>query len=111
MESKIIDSEKKLAKIMISGSLDGNNIGTLTETVDALLEKGVNNIIFDCSELKFISSESIGKFVWVKDSLSEISGKLTVVCDYPRIVSIFSHTKLDQIVTIVPTMDEALALY
>ena len=59
-----------------SGSLDARSSSLLQEKVDRLLDNAAKVIVFDLSQLEFISSSGIRVFVIARKALHKRGGKL-----------------------------------
>lgn len=109
MKTQIIDAEKHLGSISVFGDLDGSTSPTLLKEIDGLIEQGTLNVILDFSEIEFISSSGIGVIAVSSKDISQKEGKLIVVCDNKKVLSLFDITNLSKVITIYKTMDDAVA--
>ncbi|MGK5094888.1 STAS domain-containing protein [Deltaproteobacteria bacterium TL4] len=108
METKVVDAEKKIGSVTVFGDLDGSTSPTLLKEIEGLIEQGMINIILDFSGIEFISSSGIGVIAVSSKDISQRSGKLIVVCNNKKVLSLFDITNLSKVITIHKTMDEAL---
>ena len=109
IKSSIIDEEKKMGCIAVSGYLDGKSLPEFSEVSEPLLTQGgVIRLILDFSDLGFISSAGIGQIVMIRQTLLDQQGKIAIVCNNQRLVSAFRHARLDQLIPLYETMDLAL---
>lgn len=111
METKIIDEGKKLGTISVFGDLDGSTSPTLLKEIEGLIEQDMTNIILDFTEIEFISSSGIGVIAVSSKDISQKEGKLIVVCNNKKVLSLFDITNLSKVITVYKTMDEATATF
>lgn len=109
METKIIDADKKIGSVTVFGDLDGSTSPTLLKEIEGLIEQGMINIILDFSAIEFISSSGIGVIAVSSKDISQRNGKLIVVCNNKKVLSLFDITNLSKVITIHKTQEEALA--
>lgn len=60
MEIEVLQSDKQILRIALKGKLDANAIGNHAWEVFALTNNAKSNVIFDFSEVTYISSLCIG---------------------------------------------------
>ncbi len=111
MDAKIIDLDKSLGAITVSGELGGVNLSAFQEASDHLLNQDLKNIIMNFIDVHFISSMGFGVIVGVGQDLKERGGFLSIVCKTPRLLDEFKQMHLDQIVRVFHSWDEAVASY
>ena len=91
------------------GDLDGSTSPTLLKEIENLIEQGNTSIILDFTEIEFISSSGIGIIAVSSKDLSQRNGKLSVVCNNKKVLSLFDVTSLDKVVMVFKTLEEATA--
>ncbi len=109
METKIVDAEKKMSAISVSGDLDGSAAPKLLKEIEDLIEQGTKAVILDFTEIEFISSSGIGVIAVSSKDLSQRHGDLRVVCDNKKVLSLFDLTNLSKVVTVYKTLEAAIA--
>ena len=95
--------------IALSGEVD---LYTAPEFKQQLLEAvadGARHVIVDLSETTFIDSTTLGVLVGGVRRLREKNGDLSLVCSDRNVTKIFEITGLNQVFSIAPNRDEALA--
>lgn len=107
MEARITNAAKKMGAVTVYGDLDGPTSPTLLREIDGLLERGMINIIIDISGVEWISSSGIGVIAVTKKDLSERNGKLILVCNNKKVISLMDITNLSKEVIMVKTIEEA----
>jgi anti-sigma B factor antagonist len=78
------------------------------QLIDAVAE-GAQHVVVDLSSTTFIDSTTLGVLVGGIRRLRENDGDLSLVCADRNITKIFEITGLDQVFTISPNRDEAMA--
>ncbi len=92
----------------LSGHIDESAADALNAELDQLFENGVNQIIFDLSEVKFMGSSGLGQIMRAYRELRDSSGYVRIVNPQPLIEDLFDLTKLNKIITIHPSVEDAL---
>ena len=111
MGTYIIDNDRKFGSVIVVGSLDGHTLPEFGKDVKSLLDDGIINVVFDFSELHFISSAGIGQIILTRGEILEKQGQLFIVCHNERINAGFKHAKLDQILPIYQNMEDVLSSF
>jgi len=111
MKTQIIDAKQHLSSISIFGDLDGNTSPKLLKEIESLIEQGTLNIILDLTQIEFISSSGIGVIAVSSKELSQKNGKIMIVCDNGKVLSLFDITNLSKVITIYKTLDDAVASF
>lgn len=111
MDTKILDGVPQIVLLSIKEDLDATHASQLLKTLKELVEQGHLKIIIDLSKIDFVSSSGIGVLASTGKNLAESSGKLMVVCEREKIVSLFHITSLDRLIHIHPSIEEAQAAF
>lgn len=74
-----------------------------------LIKRGINRVVIDLSEVDYIDSMGLAAIAGFSKSISSLEGDLRISDVPPKIESLFRITKLDRILSICPTQEEALA--
>jgi anti-anti-sigma factor len=94
--------------IRLSGHVDESAADALNTELDEILEEGWNQIIFELSDVTFMGSSGLGQIMRAYREVRESEGYVRVVNPQPLIEDLFELTKLNKIMTIHPTVEEAL---
>jgi anti-sigma B factor antagonist len=89
-----------------------NDLFTAPELKQALtdaIEGGQHRVVIDLTEVSFLDSTALGVLIGAVKRLRSRGGALAIVNTEPSIAKTFEITGLDQIFTIVPSREEALA--
>ncbi|HYF50895.1 MAG TPA: anti-sigma factor antagonist [Planctomycetota bacterium] len=92
----------------IDGSIDASTISQFQQVMDKLVERGVKNLILDCTNVKYINSTGLGTLLKYADTFESIGGHIAF-CRVPSkvmlVMEMLGFNALFNIVT-----DEATAL-
>jgi anti-sigma B factor antagonist len=86
----------------------GSECQPLIERITALTETGATDIILDFSKLGYINSTGIGSILSCVRTIKDRGGKLYFVALPHKIAYYFRVTKLDTVLEIAGSTDEAL---
>ena len=92
----------------VDGSIDASTIQEFQHVMDKLIERGVKNLVLDCSNIKYINSTGLGTLLKYADTFEGIGGHIAF-CRVPSkvmlVMEMLGFNALFNIVT-----DEATAL-
>jgi anti-sigma B factor antagonist len=89
----------------------GGTLGTpLSDSagVLGLIEQGARKVVLDLSGVPFLASSSIGKVIFAERKAKEVGAEFRLCCPEPNLREVFSITRLDQLLTVYNSLDEAL---
>jgi anti-sigma B factor antagonist len=95
--------------LAISGEVDVYSAPDLRSRVGDLVNSGHRQLVLDLSGVEFLDSTGLSVLVASQNRIREIGGVLTLVCSQEWLLKLFRITGLDQVFTMCPTVDEALA--
>lgn len=90
VKTKEIDEVDACRIIYVYGMLDSNTGYILQEEIDKALAAGVVNFIFDLEDLNYISSQSIGIFGNLKDTVKPYKGDVAMYGLRGKVLEMFS---------------------
>lgn len=95
--------------ISLFGEVDASNSVQLDEVISELIQSGAKSILVDGSHLEYISSAGLGVFMSYLEDFQdqEINFKISNLS--PKVFEVFKILGLDQLISIYPTKEEALA--
>ena len=102
-----IDAERHV--LAVRGEIDLFTAPELKQVLAESIEAGRIRIIVDLTETTFLDSTALGVLIGAVKRLRSRDGRLTIVNVDQNIAKTFEITGLDQIFTIRPTRDEAVA--
>lgn len=83
------------------------NVREFFATLDEIIENDVLDVVLDLEDVPYITSRGLGAIVHSYTVLSKRGGTLIVVTDSEDVLSSFAVTKLDKILSLVPTLEAA----
>ena len=99
-----------VARFLDRKILDEANIELVGRELNALVDTdGRTEIILDFSLVEYLSSAALGKLITMHKKVVTANGKLLLCNIHEDIVEVFQLTRLDQVLTLCTTLDEALA--
>jgi len=105
---KTQDGSTTATLLEVDGSIDASTIQQFQQVMDKLVEKGVKNLILDCTSVKYINSTGLGTLLKYSDTFESIGGHIAF-CRVPSkvmlVMEMLGFNALFNIVT-----DEATAL-
>jgi anti-anti-sigma factor len=113
-ELKITDEAAGASRAVIlhlCGTLDSYTFPMLEEAVQRQFDSGCYRIIFDLSELEYISSAGCGQFVGAMSGAQEHGGNIVLVNANEFVLNVFTLIGLIEMVPIVDTFEAALACF
>lgn len=93
-----------------SGRLQlGNALADAERMIRKLVEQGQNRLVLDCSKLDAIDSAGIGMFMFCSATTSRAGGQMRLAAPNERVSEILKMTRVDQVLSIHPSVDAALS--
>lgn len=105
---RIKDIEKDTLLVTPEGELDHHSAQKIRAEVDAKLDRGVKNVIFDFSALNFMDSSGIGMIMGRYKKISKQGGKVIIAAPRPQVKRIIEMAGLFRIVQIEPDVKKAI---
>jgi anti-sigma B factor antagonist len=94
--------------VAAAGELDLYAAPLLDRELQRIIEGGGQLVVVDLTETTFIDSTALGVLLRALQRIRPAGGRVGVVADNPSIVKIFEITRLDRVLPISPSRDEAL---
>lgn len=105
---EMIESQLNSATVLaLSGRLDGLTSGTLERKVEALLAAGVRRVIFDCGQLRYVSSAGLRVFLGSAKKLKSAGGAAAFAALTPAVKEVFELSGFVGVLAIHPTSQSA----
>ena len=95
--------------LKIEGRIDTTNFTNFEADINQLFNSGEKNIVFNCSDLNYISSSGLRVFLITQKKSISLNGKLHLCCLQPTIKEIFDISGFSTIFQIFDTQEQALA--
>jgi anti-sigma B factor antagonist len=79
----------------------------ISQEVDQLVGRGQNRVIFDFSGVDYLDSAGIGTLVSCLTKIKNSGGEMRLAGLKAMVAGVFKLTKIDTIIKLFPTVDEA----
>lgn len=99
-EVKIIGVKDGVLSVALSGEIDLGNAEAFYQTVTAAYRENPANVLFDCEQLRFIDSTTLGTFVKILKTLKTDGRTMKLVNLQAKIKKLFVICSLDSIMEI-----------
>jgi anti-anti-sigma factor len=97
-----------MAVLEMKGSIHaGAECTRLEQEVDRIIAANEMRVIFDLAGVTHIDSAAIGAIVRCLTKLKKAGGKLRIATEQPMVVYSLKMTKLDTLIEMFPTVDQA----
>ncbi|KPK65802.1 MAG: hypothetical protein AMK73_01935 [Planctomycetes bacterium SM23_32] len=93
----------------MSGQMREMGADALRDELDKLLEEGHYRLVFDLSDISFISSVGLGQLMRAFRAATGNDGFVRIVNPQPLVEEVFRFTKLHTLIRIFPTVEDAIA--
>ncbi len=94
--------------LSVSGEIDLFTAPEFKQRVMTPIVAGVEHVIVDLMDTKFVDSSSLGVLIGAHRRLKSRGGRLIVACDNEAIVKTFRVTGLDGVFRLVSSVEAAL---
>ena len=94
--------------LCLAGQINEMGADVLSAELDRVLEEGDCRLIFDLSDVNFLSSTGLGQVMRAYRAVKG-HGFVRIAGPQPLVADLFKLTKLDKLLVIYPTVQEALA--
>jgi anti-sigma B factor antagonist len=91
----------------LKGFLDTYNSADFQREVNKLIDGGFTKIMFNCSELNYVSSTGIGAFTSFLKSVKQKKGDLVLSFLQPKVFEVFQLLGFSKFFNITTSIDEA----
>ena len=100
-EVKVLGIQDGVLKIELLGEIDLGNADAFYQAVVSAYRETPANLYFDCTELAFIDSTTLGTFVKILKTVNADGRKLTLANLQAKIKKLFVICALDSIMELV----------
>ncbi len=98
-----------VARFLDRKILDEANIEAVGRELFALVDvDGRKEIILDFDLVEYLSSAALGKLITMHKKVAAAKGRLVLCNIHKDILEVFQLTRLDQVLTLCKTLDDAL---
>lgn len=105
-----VDDEGGTKFVRVRENVDFGNAEDFGRSVEQLIDAGVDRIVFDLSEIKFINSTGIGILALTYRAMRRRGGRMIVIVQASEVKRLFGVTNFVDIFEIVESEEEAVAL-
>ena len=108
--SRSVQTEQvgEVTVMRLAGHIDELGADAVSAELDRNIEAGNHRIIFDLGEVLFMGSTGLGQIMRAYRAVKSEGGYIKVANPQPLIADLFKLTKLDKLISICPTLEEAL---
>ena len=99
---------EQLTVVHMKGSLTVATAQDFFSQIVSFLEGGETNLLLQMSAVNFVDSTGLGTIVRLAKRVREANGQLRLSDPQPKILEMFELTRLDKILPIFKTQEEAL---
>lgn len=96
--------------VRFTGLFDFSHVATARAAINQQIDEGARLIIINLDGLDYIDSAGLGVLVGTLARLRDRNGELAVVCKSPRIRRVFEITRLTQLISLMDSEADALAV-
>ncbi|MDO1448563.1 STAS domain-containing protein [Rhodocytophaga aerolata] len=96
--------------IAVNGDLDASSSIVLDRAIAEAVSASKHNIVIDCNQLNYISSAGLGVFMSYLQDFQDKNISLLLFGLNEKVMNVFEILGLDQLLTIVPSKEEARML-
>lgn len=105
-----ISNEGSMYIISVNGDLDASSSINLDRAIAEAVSASETNIVIDCNQLNYISSAGLGVFMSYLQDFQDKNISLLLFGLNEKVMNVFEILGLDQLLTIVPSKEEARML-
>lgn len=102
--------DNSLLTMNLKGFLDTYNSADFQREVNKIIDSGFIKIVFNCSELNYVSSTGIGAFTAFLKTLKQKNGDLVLSYLQPKVFEVFQLLGFSKFFNITSNIDESKKL-
>jgi anti-sigma B factor antagonist len=103
------DADPDQTVVAVAGEVDMHTEGQLRDELFRLSEPPGRRLVLDFSGVEFMASAGVAVLLEVSAQLDATGGSLTLAGVLPMVARVLTLTAADELVPVLPTIDEALA--
>ncbi len=111
VKSRFADPDGKVMIVNLKGYIDQANVEQLQKVIDDIVASGCYNVVFDFTDLYYMSSAGWGIFVGEIRRFRESSGDIKIARMSPEVSQVFQMLEFFHIIEEYPTVEEALEAF
>jgi anti-sigma B factor antagonist len=105
------DTYKRVTVIAVAGRVDSSNADQFEAAVNEELKSGQRNLIFDLSDVDFLSSAGLRILVMARKEAQKGGGEVRLAQPSDRVKETLQIAGLDVLFEAFPSREEAIAAY
>lgn len=105
---EVSTADDRAAVVSTRGEIDATSVEQLRPELTALADAGHSQVVLDLTGVTFLDSSGLGALVSSHRRLQLLGGRLRLVCRNDLVLRVFRLTGLDNVMSIVPTLEQAL---
>jgi anti-anti-sigma factor len=109
MQMQVIERTDAITHVHLSGSLDIGGAGEIDMKFQAVVASTRQHALVDMTDVDFMSSLGMRMFVESAKALRRTKHKLVLFGLTPNVKLALNHARLEQIMVLVGSLDEAMA--
>ena len=94
--------------VAVTGDVDNFTAPQLRAELEAAFDGGSRGVVVDLTATEVMDSSGLGALVGVSKQHPEAGHTLTLVCPRPQLRKLFRISRLDEVLHVFDTVDEAL---
>ncbi len=99
------------AHLAVEGEIDLDTVGQLRERLEKMKERGVDRLVFDMADTKYVNSSALAVLVKFAETFRERGGGIALVRVTPRVKLVFEMLGLLVFFKFFDTVDAAKAAF
>jgi anti-anti-sigma factor len=99
-------SSPDVVVLSLKGFLDTYNSSDFQKEVNKIIESGIIKLLFNCSELNYVSSTGIGAFTAFLKTLKQKSGDVVLASLQPKVFEVFQLLGFSKFFNIALSIEE-----
>jgi anti-anti-sigma factor len=101
--------EDEILIVSVNGRLDAVASPDFDKEIGQLMDEGELTLVFDLSELQYISSAGLRSFLMIAKKIKATSGKIALASLQDIVKQVFDISGFNQILPIFDSVDKALS--
>ena len=106
---KNVGEDEQVLLFVISGSLDTMHCEYLHSVIEKQIQRGHTRLVLDCTDLTYVSSMGLGMMLRVHAKMKKLGGDVRLAGVQGTVADIVKLVRLDKILHMYSTVDEAVA--
>lgn len=104
-----VTSRDSATVLAVQGDIDISTAPLLSEALSAIVVDSCTRLVVDLDGVGFLDSSALAALVGANRAVLDAGGTLAIACPKTQLLKIFTITKLDEVIPVFASLDEALA--